>query len=771
MNPVKSCRGCIFVFYLLAGMGLVLSGCLDYTDNEIYKPPANLEGKLYEQIQLEENSDLSTFAQCLELSGLSEIINKTGYYTVFAPTDEAFGLFFNLHPEYNGDVANIPSGELEKLVRFHIVQNGWTKGQLTSMDYLGWIDPDDQFYNKPKGFKRATILLDTLKKEWVRLDKFNTEIVDESAADAYRVVFPDSRKYAPLFFQAYMDAFNYTSSDYEFYFDRPFEGGEHIYFANGKLVSDEIAAENGFIYKIDRVVSPMDNMKQILEDDDDYESFLGMIHRFPEFQVDLEETFNQAGAREGLKVDTLYSLSFPDLTFSINKEVTGQVGSSVNYTLREHNSLIAPTNDAIEELYNNIILSSSGYPHYTQKGDVPDAITKIIINSHMTGELLYESDLISGFSNGEGDRISIDPSSITSIEYGSNGVFIGVDEAVVPFAFKSVAAPVYLRPGYETFFYAIENTNILPALTKADVKYSFYIIEDLTLAEDSSLLLIWDDRDAGKYHFDAYDRAQERFARIRQNDLTKWIMNQIVVEEPAGVARKEFLENLGGNYIVVNNEDNSVQGALPSVFGFEGDSSITVIPERLEEPSENGTTYEVNSWFLNSVSSLYSVLSRNRKFLDLMDQTGLAEKITFRIMFLSETEFYTVFVPSDEALENYGVDTMSNEEIERLLRLHFVKGHLIFTDGKKPAGEYETMQVDEERSDQFSTYYTKLSIEPDLDVIRILDDSGGLILEVEESDLFTNVTAARDADEDGESRYDFVTNSVVHFIDHVIDFP
>lgn len=747
---------------------ILISGCRDFTDDEVYKPPTDLEGKLYDQITLAENSDLSTFATCLELTGIAEIINKTGYYTVFAPTNDAFQVYFENHPEYNGQLEKIPLNELEEIVRFHILQDGWTMGQLTSMDFQGWIDPDNPFYNKPKGFKRATVLLDTLKKEWVKIDKYSLQIVEENAADEYRMVFPDSRKYVPLYYQAYMGVFNLTSSDYEYYFNRPFEGENNIYYANGKLLSEDIAAENGFVYKIDRVVEPMENLQQILENNDDYSDFKKLIYNYPEFEMDLDETYNQPGAREGLDIDTLYKLTFPGQTFSINNEVTAKITSSVNYTIREHNSLIAPTNSALQSLYDNIILSSSGYPHYPDKASVPDEISNIVINSHMTNELLYESNLSDGFINGVDDFITIDPSTVRESKYGSNGVFLGIDQAIVPFAFKSVAAPVYLRPGYQTFFYAIENTKILPALTKSDVEYSYYIIEDNDLQSDSSLLLVWDDYDAKRYHFNAYDKAQGRFTRIRQDVLSKWMMNQIVVGKPEGYARKEFLENLGGNYIIINNENNSVQGALSSVYGFEGDSAITLIPEVLEEPSENGISYNVNGWFLNSVSSLYNVLASHKRFIDLLDKAGLAEKLTFRILFLSETEFYTVLVPTDEALDAVGADTMSNENLEKMLRLHFIKGHLIFTDGKIPSGIYETMQVDEERSNEFNTYYTTLNLDTGFDEIEVLDDDGNLMVRIEEAAYISNTMAARDDGGEGDTRYNFVTNSVVHVIDKVL---
>lgn len=748
---------------------LLNSSCEDFTDNEIYQPPPELEGKLYDQIQLGQNSDLSVFAEVLERTGLWETINKTGYFTVFAPVNEAFDTFFAENPQYAGSLENIPAAELEKIARFHIIQNGWTLNQLVTLDYKGWIDNDDPFYNQSKGFKRETILKDSLRKEWVIVDQFENRIVNEQQATEYKIVFPDSRKYVPLFYQQYFSAYNYSSDDYAYYFGRPIDDPSAVYYANAKILSEEIPAENGFIYKTDRVVTPMSNLQQIIESKDNYAEYLDLVYQFPEFTIDIQETFNQPGAREGRAIDTLYDLRFPDLEFSLNKEETGNRSSSVNYTLREHNTLIAPTNEAIQELYNTIVLSTSGYPHYSRKSDIPNEITRIIVNSHMIGELLYRKDFAGGFRNGAGDFITLDESEIIEREYGSNGVFLGVNKAIVPFAFKSVAAAVYLRPQFQTFFKAIEYTNTLPALTKQDVNYSFYIIEDARLQQDSSLLFVWDDEGRNRFHFDAYDRGVERFVRIRQSDLTKWVMNQIVLQEPRGIARKEFLENLGGNYIIIDNQENTVRGSVPTTYGYEGDSVITLTPVELNEPSENGSVYRIDGWLLNTLSSVYNELAKHQKFINLLDKAKLAEKLTFRMLFLSETEFYTVFVPTDAALEAYGADTLSIEALTKLLRRHFVKGHLIFTDGSKPSGQYETMQLDEERSDQFNTYFTSLDILTGPDEIEILDADGNPQVTIEEDPARTNFMAGRDVDKESGSRYDVVTNCVIHVIDQVLE--
>ncbi|HPR32629.1 MAG TPA: fasciclin domain-containing protein, partial [Prolixibacteraceae bacterium] len=52
-----------------------------------YERPDWLAGKVYTQIKAEEN--LSTFAKCLELTGYDRVVDVSGSYTVFAPTNEA----------------------------------------------------------------------------------------------------------------------------------------------------------------------------------------------------------------------------------------------------------------------------------------------------------------------------------------------------------------------------------------------------------------------------------------------------------------------------------------------------------------------------------------------------------------------------------------------------------------------------------------------------------------------------------------------------------
>ena len=300
---------------------LLFIGCRN--DNmDIYQRPEWLAGKVYTQVLAQ--SDLLTFAKCIELSGYDSIIDISGSYTVFAPSNAAFTTYFGSHPKYK-KVEDIPMDELVRLVKYHIVQNPWSKIQLRSLDIRGWIDTLNLENNEPKGFKRETLLLDKDLKYGVVKDIVDKRIsiVDTTKSNWYRKGITDSRKYAPIFFPEYFSIYELNSNDYQFYFNRPFEGGNNIYFANAKVMSDEIFAENGFVYIIDQVVEPLKNGYQILSNTsstNNYQDYLKLVNLFPTFQYNNQKTFTQAGADLGLKVDLLFDLTYNELEFNIISE-------------------------------------------------------------------------------------------------------------------------------------------------------------------------------------------------------------------------------------------------------------------------------------------------------------------------------------------------------------------------------------------------------------------------------------------------------------------
>ena len=735
-----------------------------------YQRPEWLAGKVFTQIL--EQPELSTFAEAIQLIGYDTIIDVSGSYTVFAPSNDAFSAFFAQNPNYSS-INQMPFSELNRLIKYHIVQNPWSKLQLRSLDVYGWIDTLDIENNKPRGFKRETLLLDNDVKYGVAgigtsIRDRRTIIIDTLKTSWHRRAITDSRKYVPIFFQEYFDIYDLNSQDYEFYFERPFEGSSQIYYANAKIISDEIFAENGFVYIIDQVVEPLKNASQFLtqSNGNNFSDFNDLINLFPDFEYNERRTLEQPGAEQGLRVDSLFDLTYPELTFDINNEETsaptGTYGLPQNVTIRYHHGLMAPTNDAMASFEQEYFQIPNGWGSLN---GAPIHIKRIIANSYMCVNPIYKTDLDEGFYNGELDIVRLDQSSIIQKDFGSNSTFIGLNKALVPRAFSSVTGPVYLRRGYSKVMYAIQHSGLLPALKRPNKNYMFFVESDANTAIDSSLF---------------YDSFRERFTVIARtgsgqfqefplnlDDLRTLLLNHIAIDQPKGIAKKEFIPNLAGNYIIVNNETGEFSGTGQTTDGFRGTTPMPEFPSVISTDADNGITYDIKNWFTFSGSSIFGKISADfPRFHNLLRKAGLSSDKEYRYNFISNSEFYSVFVPTNAALDSAKVDTLSREDLKKLLQLHFVQGDLIFTDGKKPPGYYETVREDEE-STPFSIVNTKIYIEPGVDVIRIADKNGGVYIEILESET-TNILTAINLGDGQEVFPVLLNNAVVHQIDKVL---
>lgn len=762
---------------------LILLGFIGCRKEELtgkYARPTWLAGKLYTQIKTK--PELSTFADLLHVSGYDTIIDVSGSYTVFAPSNDAFTKYFQENSKYKS-VSEMPKSEVVKLVKYHLVQDAWSKKQLRELDVFGWIDTLDLKNNVPKGYKRQTLYIGKNQKYGVVYSKYKkqnsdlkrTNIIDTTQTSWHRRVFTDSRKFVPIFYKEYFDIYDLSANtDYAFYFGRQFTQISDLNYANGRIISDEMFAENGFVYTIDRVVEPLKNGMELLSDKskpNQYTSYYNLINQFSELSYNEQETFKQPGADQGLKVDSLFNLVYPQLVFDINSEKTkpprGVYGLPGNVTIRYQHGLVAPTNEALAQLVNTYL---SGGNNWGSLEASPENIKRIIVNSSLSTSPVYLTDVQKGFLNGEADVIKVDESTIVQKEYGSNCTFIGVNKPIVPRAFSSVTGPVYTRKGFAKDMYAIEKAGLLSALKRKDANYSFYVESDENTSKDSSFI-----------YEPGLTASTDRFSTftlypaikkigLTVEDLRILLLNHIATDQPKGIARKEFIRNLAGNFIVYDKATKEVRGTSATTYGYRGAQVVHVIPKKISTNSDNGTTYEIDNWFNFGGSDIYTVIStKYARFHALLKSAGLSQDKLFKYSFMSDNQNYTVFVPTDSVLNVTNTDAMTQKELQNFLMMHFVQGELIFTDGNKKEAYYETCRIDES-STPYSTVYTQIRIVPGLDKITIPLKSGGQPIVVNESPA-TNIIAVRNLSTTGSEAYgNIVSNGVVQEIKKVLRY-
>lgn len=728
-------------------MFVLMTSCIDrYENMSKYQRPDVLDGKLFDLISNQDSIKMELFAQLLMDTKFDSLINKTGTYAVFAPNDSAMRVY--LQKKYGStNLDDMPLEAKDSLVRFHILQMPWNKDQLQSLSSKGWINPDDLSNNEPTAFKRKTLFKPNNKLYQVKRNYVDGEIVEvilrDKAGDD-RIVYNDVNKYVPLFFDDFLSVANLSPEDYTFYFDRPYESN-NVYFANAKILGDEQFAENGFLYEVDQVVDVLPNAEEILLSGK-YSRFLDLIYNYSEFDENEAATNNQDGADEGLEVDKLYNLSY-DLPINIHDEKVG----TVKQTVENNIGLLVPTDEAMDAFFETYFKGRGVYDSWER---IPASLRDIIVSTHIGQKAIYKKDLEDGFFNDEGDVVTYDIAKINETIYGSNCSFVGVNEVLVPLSFSKVSAPLLLDPMYSYFFAAISNQKLLSVLKKEPAQYSLFMKSNESFVRDSSMVVY---EFYGKTYLYAYD--DDRILRPLGSDykLRRKLYGHIGIEPILdNNATKQFIETVDGRHIIIYKQDgfDLISGGEPSQYGYGSNTQDTIYNiyskyDASEFGVTNGDNYTCDGWLNFTQNNLRNILE-NTKFFELLQQVGLNNSDNPGK--LSTKERYTLFLPSNAALNNAQVDTLSKEDLTELLKFHFITGDFIFTDGRARSGAYKTYNG------------SRMNISTDVDMINILDENG---------QLYTTVPYSATANQIGTNppdikSEDYRTNVVVQPIDTVI---
>jgi uncharacterized surface protein with fasciclin (FAS1) repeats len=307
----------------------------------------------------------------------------------------------------------------------------------------------------------------------------------------------------------------------------------------------------------------------------------------------------------------------------------------------------------------------------------------------------------------------------------------------------------------------------LAALKRENRDYQFFVESDINSRLDSSFLynplaLSTNQR------FSAYTVSGASATRFffTTNDLRNMLLNHIGTESPTRIPRKEFIRNLAGNYIIFDNETGEVRGTAPTTRGYKG-STVQDIPRESDFQPDNGKFYDIDNWYSFSSSTMFiKIQAEFPEFHALLKKAGLTRDAEYRYTFVSNTENYTVFAPNATALFDYQADTLNIEDLKKFLLMHFVQGDMIFTDGKKPGGYYETARP-ADGSNEINKSFTKIYIQPGIDLISFKDKSAGTYLDIIES-VSTNQLTGRNLATSQETFSSVITTGVVHEINKVL---
>ncbi|MDC0584376.1 fasciclin domain-containing protein [Bacteroidales bacterium] len=592
---------------------MLLSGCKDELP-EKYQRPSDMKGKLYTQLQTME--DVDSFIVALEVSGYDSIINKTGLYSVFAPTNQAFVEYFANNKAGHKSVGTIDREKLKKMVAYHIVQNQWSPDQLRDLTYVGYTDQFEEDFDEPVANKRETILEEPTTKFYYSKSIFPpgqlpTVTPDSSFKGNGGVhVYRQWRKFVPFFYDEY---FNITEKrslskkikrdDIKDYFDVEINEGDMM-FAGAKILNtaDELLvyADNGIIYKVDKVQEAAKNMSELLFDeketlDHEYDKFGNLLYKFVFARYDDNETKDQLNynPKRDPRLYTLRNLlTYNSIGFNPHYEFVNDFSNSwTHFNIAEYSpGILAPSNEALEDFEQNFLIPSGNSWRSLESWTLPISgvyrsysfnypiLLSYLLLPHLSLNPLYDGYLFdkkTGYIDvtGSNQVEVVAPEDVIENDrvFASNGTFVGINKFIIPRTFKGVSTILTFKSSdYKLNFYTQLSTGIDPILGREGEDYNMFVISDDRMINDSNIfdkgsnmyaVWEWEKGDApGRAPTDLY------LGRGISTDLQVMFKNHITQRSiNASLTNgKEFVPTLGGRYLIYDRETGVLSGGLTS---------------------------------------------------------------------------------------------------------------------------------------------------------------------------------------------------------------
>ncbi|QKJ29758.1 fasciclin domain-containing protein [Mucilaginibacter mali] len=683
-----SCLLCLIVIF---------GSCRKKAFDDYYGRPSNLQPPIYQVLQGRGN--FNTFLAVIDKSGYKATLSAAGYWTLFAPNDAAFQKYFTAN---NTSLDKIDSVTARKIVTYSLVFNAFQTDHIADYQSAkGWVPTS--------AFKRRTAYYDGFMFG-AGPDGANGVYVSENRNVGVYQYGDNNNKYIPYFYSTFMTAAGLSAADYNYFFPSSTYSGFNV--ANASVVNKDILAENGVIHEIDQVVLPLPSVEQKMASNSQYSVFKSI---FDQFMVTYASDVNYTRQYNTVtnKNNTVYVKKYaPNLTFAPGNE--NFVKLEDNDGQRDGYTLFAPTDAALIPYIDNTILEFY-VPDATQRTPaklltnmavLPTNIIADLLNAHMFPTTVWPSKFASaGNANGEPPRFNT-TTDIVEKQFGSNGLFYGVNKVQQANVFSTVYARAYLDPNYSIM------TRLLDLYAKAQtsspsLKYTVFMLSD------AQLRALGYDFNTASQAFTQTVNGTTTSGGTPQAALQR-ILNINIVPTPNGelddLSGNGIAESLGGEYIRWNNNKVSSAGTV------EQNLTLNVIGSR---SYSNGKVYYLSGGILDQASKLIAAdIAANAgtstaqgpyyDFYTYMVSSGAYNAGAGELLNVQLGANYTVFIPTQAAMKQAVIDgylpgvtagsgaaktfvsftynpssSTDKDLVTRFIQYHILNGISIAPDGKK----------------------------------------------------------------------------------------
>ncbi|HMP92891.1 MAG TPA: hypothetical protein PKD90_08480, partial [Phnomibacter sp.] len=411
-------------------LAITMPACRKKSWDEYYGRPDSLEPPIYQT--LEAKGNFKTFLAVIDKSGYKTTLSTAGYWTLFAPHDSAYAVYFR----ENGisGVEQLDSAACRQLVTYTLAFNGFKKDRID--DYqsnAGWV-PNQSFKRRTANY--------TWVYDGVNTNNQPIKIINSNRNNNGTQFFVDAdnnNKYIPIFTDTFFAARALTPGDYTYFYPGRSFSGFHI--ADATVIEKDIVAENGVVHVINKVITPLPSIDEYLATKPEYSEFKKLLDRFLVEYVPNPTITDRYRVLTG-KPDQVFTKVYNAvLAFSPNNEnflkQQDNDGQQNGYTV------FIPNNTVLLQYINNVLLE-----HYPSVEALPRQVLIDFVNAHFWQTTVWPSKFNNTFSF-LGEPAKFNPSAdVQDKRVLSNGMFYGTSKVQEANVFSSVFGKVYLDPNY-----------------------------------------------------------------------------------------------------------------------------------------------------------------------------------------------------------------------------------------------------------------------------------------------------------------------------------
>lgn len=465
----KLCRH-LLVGGALCAAGFGVFSCSDTYDLDTEQPSGL--NSIYGY--LEDQGNYTNTLQLIKDLGQAEILSKTGSKTMFVADDDAFAEFFKSNPWGVKSYGELTYTQKRLLLNSAMIDNPFSTSMLSTAE--GPAKGEVCRRSSSLTLYDSVLVVDTKSALADEILPNNSFFAEKRSNRDTLVLYTDASNAAPLvhFTYKFLAGNKLQSSDVDFLYNQPAgtRGNDDVYVNHAKVTEQNIFCKNGFIHKVDRVITPLDNMAEIIRKDDEVSIFSGILERFADAYTtpSITDAYNNV---KGTDYDSVFvkryfsdrsagSTRESDAAYPQTDDVTAGYAHNFDASLKfdpgwngymplsadprdammeDMAVMLVPTDEAVNEWWNNgdgtVIKDYYGTIENTPNSTLDDLV-RVNQQFNLTKTLPSRFEEVLDDAN---EPLGITIDDVKEVIIGCNGMVYKTNKVFAPKSYSSVLFP------------------------------------------------------------------------------------------------------------------------------------------------------------------------------------------------------------------------------------------------------------------------------------------------------------------------------------------